>query len=158
MPVHADVTHAPLDTQALLARVGDARDGAILLFLGVVRNHADGRSVSGMTYEAYREMAVDTLGAIAREASERLGTDRIAVEHRTGDLDVGEASVAIAVSGPHRAEAYDASRYVIEEIKKRLPVWKREHFTDGEARWVEGVDPREAGARAARPHETGGVT
>lgn len=144
MPVHARVTERPLDVPGLLARVGDPSDGAVLLFLGIVRNHAEGRSVSGMTYEAYREMAVETLATIAGEAAERLGTDRVAVEHRTGDLEIGEASVAVAVSSPHRAEAYEASRFVIEEIKKRLPIWKREHFTDGEARWVEGVDPREA--------------
>jgi molybdopterin synthase catalytic subunit len=113
----------------------------VLLFLGTVRNHADGQSVDGMTYEAYERMAAPVLAEIAREAAEKLGTDRVAVVHRVGELAIGEVSVAIAVSSPHRAQAYDASRYVIEEIKKRLPVWKHEHYTDGRSKWVEGVVP-----------------
>src|SRR5687767_7932726 len=99
-----------------------------------------------MHYEAYQAMAEEELAAIAGEAAERLGTDRIAVVHRVGELRVGDVSVAIAVSSAHRAEAYDASRYVIEEIKKRLPVWKHEHYTDGRSKWVEGVTPTPARA------------
>jgi molybdopterin synthase catalytic subunit len=138
----------PIDPAGVLARVGDREDGAALLFLGVVRDHADGRFVDGMRYDAYVEMADEVLAGIVREASERLGTPRVAVVHRTGELHVGEVSVAIAVSSPHRAESYDASRYVIEEIKKRLPVWKKEHYVDGEDAWVEGtVPPGTAGAR-----------
>lgn len=131
----------PIDPAAVLARVGDDADGAQLLFVGVVRDHADGRPVSGMTYEAYEAMAEPVLAEIADEAAALLGTGRVAVVHRVGDLSIGEASVAIAVSSPHRAEAYRASRHVIEEIKKRLPVWKREHHADGHARWVPGVVP-----------------
>jgi molybdopterin synthase catalytic subunit len=97
-----------------------------------------------MTYEAYEEMAGPVLEAIALEARERIGSDRVAVVHRVGELGIGEASVAIAVSSPHRAEAYEASRYVIEEIKKRLPVWKKEHYVGGDAGWVEGTVPPEA--------------
>ncbi len=144
--MYSAITDAPIEPENVLARVGDASDGAVLLFLGVVRNHADERPVRGMRYEAYREMAERELAAILGEAAERLGTDRIAVVHRTGELSIGEPSVAIAVSSPHRAEAYDASRFVIEAIKARLPVWKHEHYADGASRWVEGVDPRE-GAR-----------
>ena len=125
----------------VLARVGSEQDGASLLFLGVVRNHADERPVSGMRYDAYEEMASEVLRAIAEEAAQTLGTDRVAVVHRFGELAVGEVSVAVAVSSPHRAESYEASRYVIEEIKKRLPVWKKEHYTDGESTWVEGQIP-----------------
>ena len=139
-----------IDPADVLARVGDDRDGAAILFLGVVRDHADGRPVRGMRYDAYVEMARDVLAQIAQEASERVGSDRVAVVHRVGDLEIGEVSVAIAVSSPHRAEAYDASRYVIEEIKKRLPVWKKEHYTDGAAEWVVGqVPPGTASAREA---------
>ena len=130
----------PIDPAALLARVGGPSDGAVLLFLGTVRDHADGRSVDGLHYEAYQAMAEEVLAAIAREAAERLGTDRIAVVHRVGELRIGEASVAIAVSSPHRGEAYEASRYVIEEIKKRLPVWKQERYSAGDPRWVRGHD------------------
>jgi molybdopterin synthase catalytic subunit len=139
--VHSSIVRTPLDPAAILARVGSPRDGAALLFVGVVRDHAEGRSVTGMRYEAYEEMASAVLADIAREAAQRLGTDRIAVEHRVGALSVGEPSVAIAVSSPHRAEAYEASRYVIEEIKKRLPVWKKERYADGREDWVEGTSP-----------------
>lgn len=135
----------------VLARVGAEQDGAVLLFLGTVRDHADGRGVRGMRYDAYEDMAAGVLAAIAQEAADRLGTDRVAVVHRVGALAVGEVSVAIAVSSPHRADAYDASRHVIEEIKKRLPVWKKEQYADGEASWVEGVVPPGTGAAARAP-------
>ena len=135
------ITEGVLSTEEVLARVGADEDGAVLLFLGVVRDHNDGRPVTGMEYEAYREMAEGVLETIAREVEERWATDRIVILHRIGSLEIGEASVAIAVSTPHRSEAYDASRYVIEEIKERLPVWKREHYTDGERRWVPGRRP-----------------
>lgn len=142
-----EVTDAPIDPGRLLDRVADARDGAVLLFLGTVRDHADGRPVRGIRYEAYREMAEGVLSEIAREAAQRLGTHRIAVVHRLGDLAVGEVSVGIATASPHRAEAYEASRYVIEEIKKRLPVWKLERYADGDAEWVPGR-PLEAAPEA----------
>lgn len=134
----------PIDPPAVLRRVGSDADGAVLLFLGTVRNHADGRAVSGMTYEAYASMADTVLAEIASEAGERFHTDRLAVVHRTGALTLGEVSVAIAVSTPHRAESYDASRYVIEEIKKRLPVWKHEHYVEGPSAWVDGQVPSTA--------------
>ncbi|GMV04309.1 MAG: hypothetical protein AMXMBFR53_05900 [Gemmatimonadota bacterium] len=138
---HASVTRDPIRGEAVLALVGADEDGAVLLFLGVVRDHADGRAVTGMRYEAYEEMARDVLAEIAAEAARILGTERVAVVHRVGELDVGETSVAVAVSSPHRAQAYEASRYVIEEIKKRLPVWKRERYADGGDRWVAGSVP-----------------
>lgn len=130
----------------VLARVASDEDGAVLLFLGIVRDHADGRAVKGMRYDGYVEMAEPILAEIAAEAATRLGTERLAVAHRIGDLVIGDVSVAIAVSSPHRAEAYEASRYVIEEIKTRLPVWKKEHYADGGARWVEGTVPPGTGA------------
>lgn len=139
--VHCAVGPDAIDPGAVLARVGSDEDGAALLFVGVVRNHADGRAVSGMRYDAYVEMAGKELRSIAAEAAVRLGTDRVAVEHRIGELGIGDVSVAIAVSSPHRAESFDAARYVIEEIKKRLPVWKKEHYFDGTAEWVEGTVP-----------------
>jgi molybdopterin synthase catalytic subunit len=144
--IYSAVVMEPIEPTAVLSRVGDDQDGAAVLFLGIVRNHADERSVNGITYEAYEEMAAPVLSEIANEAAERLGTDRIAVVHRVGRLSVGEVSVAIAASSPHRAESFDASRYVIEEIKKRLPVWKKEHYTDGQAGWVEGTPPPGSGA------------
>jgi len=139
--VHAEIVRHPIEPDAILERVGCDRDGAVLLFLGVVRDHADGRSVTGMRYDAYEEMAGDVVRAIASEASERFGTDGIAVTHRVGELSVGDVSVAIAVSTPHRAEAYDASRWVIEEIKRRLPIWKKERYVEGDDAWVQGNAP-----------------
>lgn len=132
----------PIEPGRILAEVGDAADGATLLFLGVVRDHADGRAVRGVRYEAYEDMARGILAEIVDEACRLLGTDRIAVVHRVGDLSVGEVSVAVAVSSPHRSEAYQASRYVIEQIKERLPVWKKEGFAGGGEAWVEGTEPR----------------
>jgi len=143
--IHAAIVHDPIRNESVLAHVGAEADGATVLFLGVVRDHADGRPVTGMTYESYEKMAEPVLREIALEAAQRAGSDRVAVVHRVGDLAIGEVSVAIAVSSPHRAEAFDASRYVIEEIKKRLPVWKKEHYADGAPEWVEGTVPPAAG-------------
>ncbi len=135
------ITDDPIRAQDLLAQVGSAHDGAVLLFLGTVRDHNDGRPVAGMGYQAYREMAEEVLREIAVEAQELTGGGELAVLHRVGELEIGEVSVGIAVSSPHREEAYIASRLTIEEIKKRLPVWKHEHYQDGGAEWVEGTPP-----------------
>ncbi|MEM7415507.1 MAG: molybdenum cofactor biosynthesis protein MoaE [Gemmatimonadota bacterium] len=151
--VHAAITSDVIDPAAVLSRVGHDEDGAALLFVGVVRNHADGRSVSGMRYDAYVEMAEPELARIAEEAAERLSTDRLAVVHRIGELDIGEVSVAIAASSPHRAESFDATRYVIEEIKKRVPIWKKEHYVEGDASWVKGTVP--PGTGVAEPGAVG---
>jgi len=126
----------PIRPEAVLKSLASPEDGACLLFLGVVRNHNEGKAVSGLEYEAYEGMAERTLSDIAAETSHRFGTDRIMVLHRIGALRIGEVSTAIAVATPHREEAYRASRYVIEELKQRLPVWKREQYEGGESRWV----------------------
>jgi molybdopterin synthase catalytic subunit len=139
--MRAWITRDPIDPAAVLSRVGATGDGATLLFLGTVRDHNDGRPVAGMRYDSYADMAEKVLGQIADEAALRLGTDRIAVVHRVGDLAIGDVSVAIAASAPHRAEAFDAARYVIEEIKRRLPIWKQEHYVGGESQWLEGTVP-----------------
>ncbi len=135
------IVREPIDPAHVLTLIGADEDGASLLFLGVVRDHNDGRSVGGLRYDTYEEMAAEVLSEIVCEAARSAGTDRIAAVHRVGELKVGEVSVAIAVSSPHRAEAYDASRYIIEEIKKRLPVWKKERYGDGAEEWVEGQMP-----------------
>ena len=139
--MYARVTREPIDPAAVLALVGADEDGAVVLFLGTVRNHNEGAAVQGMTYEAYDSMAERVLAEVAGEAAERMGTDRVAVVHRVGELAIGEVSVAIAASSPHRAESFDAARYVIEQIKLRLPVWKREHYVDRPAAWLDGVRP-----------------
>ena len=137
----ARVTAEPIDPAALLGDALSPDDGAALLFWGVVRNENDGRAVSSLEYQAYGQMAEREMLRIADEARARFGTGAIHVVHRIGLLRVGEASVAIAVASPHRAEAYDASRYVIEELKRRVPVWKREGYVDGETEWVPGFSP-----------------
>lgn len=139
--MRAWITREPIDPEVVLHLVGNAEDGAVLLFLGTVRATNDGRVVAGMRYDSYGAMAEKVLDEIAAEAATRLGTDRLAVVHRVGELAIGEVSVAIAASSPHRAEVFDAGRYVIEEIKKRLPVWKQEHYVEGGSEWLDGTTP-----------------
>ena len=134
------IVDRPLDACALLAEVAEYKNGASVLFVGTVRDVNDGSPVSGLDYTAYSSMAEKELASIASEAASRWTTGDIVVEHRIGTLDLGEASVVIAVGHPHRAEAYEASRYIIEELKKRLPVWKREHYVDGRSEWVQSAE------------------
>ena len=141
----ARLVREPIDASALLARVSRPSNGAVLLFLGVVRDVNDGRAVSGIEYSAYEPMAERELGDIAREAAQRFGVTDIAIEHRLADLALEEASVGIAVAHPHRAQAYEASRWIIEEIKRRVPIWKREQYSDGTREWV---DPTRGAAEA----------
>jgi len=136
----------PLDPAALLAEVASTSSGASTLFVGTVRRVNDGKGVTGIDYSAYGAMAESEMAAIAAEAAERYGTERIVVEHRIGTLTLGEASIVIAVSHERRGAAMDAQRYLIEEIKKRVPVWKREHYVDGSLEWV---DPTAAVAGGA---------
>jgi molybdopterin synthase catalytic subunit len=127
----------PIDLAAVERRVADPACGAVLLFLGTVRDHHAGRAVAGLTYSAYRTMAEKVLARIAAEleaAGERL---RVAVVHRLGEVPVGEASVVIAVASPHRQAAYEASRTALERLKHEVPIWKREHYADGDVAWRE---------------------
>jgi molybdopterin synthase catalytic subunit len=125
-----------IDAASLVAEVGASKNGATLLFLGTVRDVNDGRAVTGIEYSAYRSMAEREMAAIVTEACQRFGTDDVVVEHRLGVLALGEASVGIAVAHERRAQAYEASRFIIEELKKRVPIWKLEHYMDGTREWV----------------------
>lgn len=149
--MRAWITRELISADSVLTLVGGAADGAIDLFLGVVRDHNDGSAVSGMHYDAYVEMAEATLRAIVDEAAGMSGVGKVAAVHRIGELQIGDVSVAIAASAPHRAEAFAATRYVIEEIKKRLPVWKQERYVAGDARWLQG----EQSARTGEHESTG---
>lgn len=141
------LSDTPIDVGGVLQAVSAPDIGATLIFVGTVRDRNREADVTGMRYEAYPEMARQELAAIAAEAEDRWAGCAVAAVHRIGDLAVGDASVAIAVASPHRAEAYDASRYVIEEIKKRLPVWKKERYADGSEVWLGDAMPeRESGA------------
>lgn len=144
--MRVEITAEPIRLEDVLADVGAPGDGAVVLFAGVVRNESEGRRVTGIHYEVYRAMAERVLREIAAEAARRLGTDHLTVVHRVGELPVGEVSVAIAMASPHRAQAFDACRFVIEQVKARLPVWKQERFVEGGARWVPGREPAPSGA------------
>lgn len=127
-----------IDAAALLAGVSGPGDGAALLFVGTVRNVNQGQEVTHLDYEAYAPMAERVLAEIAAEARSRWNTGAIAIHHRVGRLEIGQVSVAVAVAAPHRAEAYAASRYVMEELKKRVPIWKREGYAGGASEWLRG--------------------
>lgn len=131
------IVERPLDPTALLAEVASTGSGASTLFVGTVRRLNDGKDVMAIDYSAYGPMAESEMAAIVAEAAATFGTALIAVEHRTGTLALGEASIVIAVSHARRAAAMDAQRFLIEEIKKRVPVWKREHYVDGTREWVD---------------------
>ena len=126
-----------IDAAALLGEVAAVEHGATSLFLGTVRDVNESRAVTGIEYAAYEPMAAAELDRIAGEAAARFGTDALVVEHRIGDLGLGDISVAIAVSHAHRTPALDATRFVIEELKKRVPIWKREHYVDGTMVWID---------------------
>ena len=125
------LTDSPIDVTALQAAVASDGHGAVVTFVGAARDRSDdGREVLELEYEVYPEMAAAVLDEVAGEAESRWGAS-VAVAHRFGVVPIGEAAVAIVTATPHRAEAYEANRFVIEQIKSRLPIWKRERFADG---------------------------
>jgi molybdopterin synthase catalytic subunit len=134
---------------AASAGPGAGQDGAVVTFLGLVRNHNLGRSVRYLEYEAYEPLALKTFERIAAEVADRWPSARLALHHRTGRVEIGEASVAIATRSPHRGDAYASCRYAIERIKQIAPIWKREFFEGGDV-WIEGAtaDPDDQRARA----------
>jgi molybdopterin synthase catalytic subunit len=141
------MTEEPLSTDALSRALRRDDAGAQVVFCGVVRNRNDGRDVVAVTYDAHRTLAERTFQELAEEACARWGEDlSIVVAHRAGRLSVGEVSVVIGVASPHRDEAYQASRYLIEQLKVRSPVWKLEHYADGESDWLEGHSLRDGGS------------
>lgn len=151
--MYCRVTRDRIDSAGLAERVRNDTDGAVLLFIGVVRNHQDGRPVSNLRYEAYEEMAVARLKEICTGVSARHNVGEIAVVHRIGELEIGEASVAIAVASPHRDDAYRASREIIERLKVEVPIWKLERYADGGEDWVEGSEPAVSPDRSIPPVE-----
>ena len=144
------VTASPLDLPALTAEVAGsvAGDGAIAAFTGLVRNHNQGRQVRFLEYEAYEPLALRALSRIVEEARAAWPGARLGLHHRTGRLEVGEASIVIVAASPHRADAFAACRYAIERVKQIVPIWKREHFEGGDV-WLEGAtaDPDDEQAR-----------
>ena len=148
------ITADALEVQAIVRRAedeaGEGRHGAVAVFIGNVRGENLGRRVVELHYEAYVPLALATFGTIAAEVGEAWPGVRIAIRHRVGRIAVGDASIVIAAASPHRAEAFQACRYVIERVKQIAPIWKREIFDGGEV-WIEGAtaDPSDAAARKA---------
>ena len=132
------VSESPLEPSALVAHVEDPTAGAVVTFLGTVRDHAPGKTgVTHLVYEAYVELVEGKIGEIVAEARSQWPIVAAAVVHRLGRVDVGEASVGVAVSSAHRADAFEAARFLIDELKGRAPIWKQEHWPGGEE-WIEG--------------------
>ncbi len=133
------ITKGTVDPGRVLASVGDREAGGAVLFVGTIRRRSQGKTVEGLTYEVYREMAERKMAEIEARVKKRWPVVKIAMVHRYGDLEVGEVSVAVAVSCRHRAEAFEACRYAIDTIKGSLPMWKKERFEGGAQSWVKGT-------------------
>lgn len=147
----AFLSREALDPARLIAEVSAPERGGIATFVGLVRDHHQGRPVRALAYTAYEPMAEAVCGELLAEAESRWPV-RIALRHRLGELAIGDAAVAIAVAGDHRDEAFAACRYVIEELKRRVPIWKRETYADGSEEWVDPTRP-EAGVQEADARE-----
>ena len=130
------LTDDAIDTQHLLELVQRPEAGAVVLFLGTTRQFTKGRETVQLTYEAYREMALRELDRLEAEARRRWSLIECAIAHRLGVVALGEASVAIAVSSPHRNDAFEAGRWLIDTLKETAPIWKQEHWADGSMEWV----------------------
>ena len=133
----ASILTSVIDPASLINEVSAPEYGAISLFVGTVREVNEGRGVSAIEYSAYKSMASAELERILDEAQARFGVSALVVEHRIGLLGLGEVSIAIAAAHPHRGPALDCTRFVIEEIKKRVPIWKKEHYADGTREWID---------------------
>ena len=131
-----EVTTQNIDTAKLRERLYDDAAGGYCAFEGWVRNHNDGHDVSRLEYEAYEPLAIKEGERVLAEACERFGVTNVSCVHRTGLLEIGDCAVWVGVSAPHRDEAFRACRYIIDEIKVRLPIWKKEHYVNGDSGWV----------------------
>jgi molybdopterin synthase catalytic subunit len=131
-----EISHSIIRPQQLLDIVASHEAGAVLLFLGTVRELTHGRRTLALDYDAYPEMALPLLRSLVAQALEQWTLSRVAVVHRLGHLELGETSVAVAVSAPHRGEAFQAGQFLIDELKRRIPIWKKENWDDGSTAWV----------------------
>jgi molybdopterin synthase catalytic subunit len=145
------LTREPIDAPALVAQVRTPANGAIVTFDGFVREQSHNRPTLYLDYEAYESMALSKMQEIAGQIREEFAIDRVAIVHRLGRLEIGETSVFIAVSAPHRAAAFDACRLAIDTLKRTVPIWKKEYFEDG-AVWADGeLPPAPVATPAAKP-------
>ena len=145
------VTREPLEPQKLAEAVRRDESGAVALFSGVARNHSEGRTVLALEYDAYPEMASRKLREVADEARARWPITGIAIQHRIGRLAIGDASLVVAVSAPHRREAFAACEFAVDRVKQTVPIWKKEIWEDGEGAWVAGHAVDVAAGMEARP-------
>ena len=130
------LTHTPIDYFALTESVRSSQSGAVVLFLGTVREMTDGRRTVALDYEGYPEMAEAKLAELETVARSKWPIDRIGIIHRLGRLELGDISVAVAVSCPHRVQAFEACRHAIDRLKELVPIWKKENWADGATEWV----------------------
>ncbi|MDE3189151.1 MAG: molybdenum cofactor biosynthesis protein MoaE [Acidobacteriota bacterium] len=154
-PVFTRLTRERIDADKLVAAAKRGEDGAVVVFDGIVRNNSRGRQTLHLEYEAYEEMAAKQMNELAREALGKFGVRHVAIVHRLGRLVVGETSVLIVVASAHRAQGFDACRWLIDTLKKTVPIWKKETFVDG-AVWADG-EPFPAGLGVAGPEKTHGA-
>lgn len=146
-----ELVREPIDRTALASEVRAAEDGATVTFDGFVRNQSHNRATLYLDYEAYESMALAKMREIGAQLHEKYRIHRVAMVHRLGRLEIGETSVFIAVSAPHRAAAFDACRFAIDTLKRTVPIWKKEYFEDG-AVWADGeLPPAPAATRGAKP-------
>jgi molybdopterin synthase catalytic subunit len=137
-PLLVRLSSEPLSVEDALAFIADPGAGGTCVFVGTVRDRSDAGDVTGLHYEAWGDLATERLREIAAEMLDRWPLRRVAILHRTGDLAIGDASVVVACSAPHRAEAFEACRHGIERLKEDVPIWKKEGLVSGDARWVMG--------------------
>jgi molybdopterin synthase catalytic subunit len=147
--MRVEIVDAPIPAEAIVAEIKAGGDGAVCVFDGIVRDNTRGRRTLYLDYEAYREMALEQMRGLADEAVKRYGVRDVAMVHRLGRLQVGETSVLIAVASAHRAAAFDACRWLIDTLKKTVPIWKKETCVDG-AIWADGEPFPEEIAAASR--------
>ena len=138
------ITHEPIDTAALLHEAGSTKAGAVVLFLGTTRELTDGKRTASLDYDCYPEMAEKKLAELESEARRRWPIVKCCIVHRCGHLELGEASVAIAVSCAHRKDAFAAGQWLIDTIKEVVPIWKKENWADGTSEWVHPGLPSES--------------
>ena len=129
------ITSDPIDTEKVASNVASDTDGAVVIFNGITRNKNQGRLVIKLEYEAYSPMAEETMQQIIDEMHDQWDIGAVAVAHRTGIVEIGQVSMCLAVSAPHRADAFKAAQYFVDELKQRVPIWKKEHFVGGEV-WI----------------------
>ena len=142
------LTHDEIDYTALTESVRSDQAGAVVLFLGTVREMTNGRQTTALDYDAYPEMAEAKITELINEAREKWPIEQVGIIHRLGHLQLGDISVALALSSPHRQQAFEAGKFLIDELKVRVPIWKKENWADGTTEWVHpGVESSEFGTR-----------